>query len=203
MFDRYLRAVKDRLFAPLSRVFGPGLMPNVVTWTAFVVGMASAGAALAGARWLALALWLLNRVLDGLDGTHARTHGLASAYGGYLDIVLDFLVYAAVPIGLVGSGEATPALMLSAMLLLASFYVNTASWMYLAAILEQRREGVSATGESTTITMPPGLIGGTETVAFYTAFFLWPSHLRSLFTVMTALVLLTVGLRLAWARRHL
>ena len=33
--------------------------------------------------------------------------------------------------------------------------------MYLAAILEQRRQGVSATGEATTITMPSGL-GGTD-----------------------------------------
>lgn len=203
MFDRYLRPVKDRLLAPVARWFGPRLAPNVVTWAAFAVGLGSAGAAFDGHRLTGLALWLLNRMLDGLDGTQARTHGRSTAYGGYLDIVLDFAVYAAVPIGLVAGADASRGLTFGALLLLASFYVNAASWMYLAAILEQRREGASATGESTTVTMPAGLVGGTETVMFYTAFFLWPSYQVPLFGVMTVLVVLTVAMRLAWARRHL
>ena len=70
----------------------------------------------------------------------------------------------AVPIGLVAPGIAT-RFTLSAVVLLASFYVNTASWMRLAAILERRREGVSATGP------PPsrcrrGLLAA-PTVVFY------------------------------------
>ncbi|MGE3958167.1 MAG: CDP-alcohol phosphatidyltransferase family protein [Vicinamibacterales bacterium] len=203
MFDRYLRPLKDRLLAPCARAAGPRLSPNALTWLAFIIGMASATAAFHGDRWTALALWLLNRVLDGLDGTHARTHGLESAYGGYLDIVLDFAVYAAVPIALAASRAPEPGILLAALLLVASFYINAASWMYLAAILEQRRQGAGATGESTTITMPPGLIGGTETVVFYAAFFLWPASLSAIFGVMSALVLLTVVLRLAWAARRL
>ncbi|MGE3841268.1 MAG: CDP-alcohol phosphatidyltransferase family protein [Vicinamibacterales bacterium] len=203
MFDRYLRPLKDRALAPIARLAGPRLSPNIVSWTAFALGMGSAAAAFEGARGTGLLLWLLNRVLDGLDGTQARTHGRTTAYGGYLDIVLDFVVYAAVPIGLAAGAGSPSALMLSALLMLASFYVNAASWMYLAAILEQRQEGASATGEATTITMPSGLVGGTETVLFYVAFFLWPSYLRTLFTVMTILVMLTVLQRLAWARRHL
>ncbi|MFN7984119.1 MAG: CDP-alcohol phosphatidyltransferase family protein [Vicinamibacterales bacterium] len=203
LFDRYLRPLKDRALAPLSRLAGPRISPNVITGVGFVLGLGSAGAAYEGGRSLGLMLWLLNRLLDGLDGTQARTHGRSTAFGGYLDIVLDFVVYAAVPIGLVtGAGSARP-LTISALLMLASFYINAASWMYLAAILEQRRQGVSATGEATTITMPSGLVGGTETVVFYVAFFLWPSSLTMLFTVMTTLVMLTVLQRLAWARRSL
>lgn len=202
MFDRYLRPLKDRWLAPLARACGPRLSPNVVTWVAFVVGMASAAAALQGQLGLGLALWVVNRTLDGLDGTQARVHGLESAFGAYLDIVLDFAVYAAVPVALVAA-FATPALMLSGLVLLAAFYVNAGSWIYLAAILEQRRDGAAARGEATTITMPPGLVGGTETVAFYIAFFLWPSRLTTLFHLMTGLIALTVLLRLWWARRHL
>ncbi|MEP7305717.1 MAG: CDP-alcohol phosphatidyltransferase family protein [Acidobacteriota bacterium] len=200
MLDRYFRPAKDRWLSPVAYALGPRLSPNVLTWAAFVAGMASAGAALQGQLWLGLALWVLNRVLDGLDGTKARVHGQASAFGAYLDIVLDFVVYATVPAALVVF-FATPGLMLSGILLLAAFYVNAASWMYLAAILEQRREGAAARGESTA--MPPGLIGGTETVVFYIAFFLWPSALTTLFQAMSALVLLTVILRLWWAKRHL
>src|SRR3546814_1217422 len=43
----------------------------------------------------ALALILLNRLADGLDGAVAR-HARVSDLGGYLDIVLDFLFYSGV-----------------------------------------------------------------------------------------------------------
>jgi hypothetical protein len=75
--------------------------------------------------------------------------------------------------------------------------------MYLAALLEMRREGAATRGETTTITMPPGIIAGAETVVFYTLFFLLPAHQAALFTLMAVLVLANVALRLYWAARHL
>jgi phosphatidylglycerophosphate synthase len=202
VFDRYLRAAKDRWLAPVANALGPRVSPNALTWLGFAVGVASASAILVGWIGLALGLWLANRVLDGLDGTQARVHGRESQFGAYLDIVLDFVVYAAVPAALVAA-RGTRAEAVAGLVLLAAFYVNAASWMYLAAILEQRHEGAAARGESTTVTMPSGLVGGTETVAFYTAFLVWPSLLVWLFSVMGGLVLANVVLRLIWARRHL
>jgi len=202
MFDRYLRGVKDRCLAPLARMLGPGLSPATITWVAFGAGLASAAAVLAGAMAWGLFLWIANRVLDGLDGTHARVHGRESQFGGYLDIVLDFVVYAAIPIA-IAARQGTQTLTFAGLLLVASFYVNTASWMYLAAILEQRHEGATARGESTAVTMPPGLIGGAETVGFYVSFFIWPAYQTWLFQTMAALVFVNVVLRLNWARRNL
>jgi hypothetical protein len=80
---------------------------------------------------------------------------------------------------------------------------NGASWMYLAVLLEQRREGAASRGEATAGTMPPGVVGGAETVAFYIAFFLWPSQQARLFQAMTVLVVVNVVLRLLWGKRHL
>jgi phosphatidylglycerophosphate synthase len=202
MFDQYLRALKDRLLTPVARALGPGMHPDAITWLAFAVGIASALAVLAGHMQLALGLWLVNRLLDGLDGTQARVHGRESHFGAYLDIVLDFVVYAAIPAAIVVAARRDD-LALAGVLLLASFYVNSASWMYLAAVLEMRREGAAARGETTTITMPPGIVAGTETVVFYSLFFLLPSHQTTLFTVMAALVLANVALRVYWAARHL
>jgi phosphatidylglycerophosphate synthase len=103
-------------------------------------------------------LWLFNRVLDGLDGMVARFHARQSDFGGYLDIVLDFVVYAAIPVGLYwGNPGATNTAAL--ILLLSSFYVNAASWIYLSAILEKRAAGASARGELTSVTMPNGWWG--------------------------------------------
>jgi phosphatidylglycerophosphate synthase len=202
MFDHYFRALKDRLLNPVARALGPHLHPNTITWTAFAAGIASACAVLADLLPLALGLWLVNRLLDGLDGTQARVHARESHFGAYLDVVLDFAVYAAIPAAIVVAGR-TYDLALAGVLLLASFYVNAASWMYLAAVLEKRGDGATARGETTTITMPPGLVAGTETVVFYTLFFLLPSSQTLLFTTMAVLVLAGVAQRLYWATRHL
>lgn len=150
----------------------------------------------------ALGLWLLNRLLDGLDGLAAREHGRATDFGGYLDIMADFAVYAAVPIGLYLSRPGAQN-GLSLILMLGSFYVNAASWMYLSAILEKRDAGAGARGEVTSVTLPPGMIGGTETILFYAAFLIWPDHMRELFMLMAGLVLVGVGQRLGWAQRNL
>ena len=202
MLDRYLRPLKDRVLAPVARALGPGVHPNAISWVACGVGISSAIAVIAGRPGVALGLWLANRVLDGLDGTHARVHGRESDFGAYLDIVLDFIVYAAIPAALIVAGREYD-LAVAGVLLLGSFYVNAASWMYLAAVLERRREGATSRGEATATMMPPGVVAGTETMVFYALFFLLPSHQATLFRLMAALVLVNVAMRVSWAARQL
>ncbi len=202
MIDKVLREPKESLLSPLVK--GPlrRIHPTTVTVLAAVVGLAAAVAVWQGAYLPALALWAVNRVLDGLDGTLARITNQQSDLGAYLDIVLDHVVYTAIPLGLAlaaGTSEAFLALSL----LLASFYINGASWMYLAALIEKRHAGAVAQGELTTVTMPGGLIEGAETVFFYSLFLLFPGALVPLFGLMAALVLITAGQRVPWAIRHL
>lgn len=201
MLDHYLRAYKDTLLHPLTGCTG-NISPNTITVLAAVVGVAAAGAAATSWYGPALGLWLANRVLDGLDGLVARRCNRQSDFGGYLDIVLDFVVYALVPIG-VYWGMPTHAAAVSLIFLLGSFYVNSASWIYLAALLEKRQAGASVHGELTSVTMPVALIGGTETILFYCACLLWPAQLPWLFSLMAGLVLLGVGWRLKWAYANL
>ncbi len=211
MFDHLLRLLKDRLLAPIARAVGPGVSPNLVTLVACLVGLGAAWAASVGRFGLGLGLWAANRALDGLDGTLARVHERQTDLGGYLDILLDFLVYAVIPIGLaVGAaplrasrGAPIGWLELAAMALLASFFVNAASWMYLSALLERRQAGAKSRGELTSVTMPPGLIAGTETVILYSCFFLFPQRMAELFALMAALVGVTIVQRVVWARAHL
>ena len=61
--------------------------------------------------------------------------------------------------------------------LIGTFYVNAASWMYLAAILERCDLGASVTGERATVIMPPGFIAGAETFVFYCLVLLFPAYL--------------------------
>lgn len=202
MIDHYLRTTKERLLGRL--VVGPlrQVHPTAVTLLAAAVGLATAVAAWQALTLLALGLWLVNRVLDGLDGTIARRTGRQSDLGGYLDIVLDHVVYAAIPIGLmVADGSQAAYLVLA--LLLASFYINNAAWLYLAALLEKRGGGTSTRGELTAVTMPSGLIEGFETVLFYSLALLLPSAMISLFGLMAILTLLTAAQRAVWAIGHL
>jgi phosphatidylglycerophosphate synthase len=202
MFDDLLRRLKDRLFTPLAARIGRRVHPNVLSVVALAFGVAVALLAARRQYEAALACWGANRLLDGLDGTLARVSGQQSDFGGYLDILLDFVVYAAVPVGL-AHGAGTPGVVRAALWLEAAFFVNAASWMYLAAVLERRAAGAQARGELTTVTMPPGVIAGAETVLFYALFLMFPGRLTTLFTIMAALVGVNVVQRLIWAARKL
>jgi phosphatidylglycerophosphate synthase len=202
MFDDWLRSLKDRLLAPWLRRVSPVVRPNAISLVAFMCGVGAAAAAWQRRYGVALCLWLANRALDGIDGTLARVQNAQSDFGGYLDILLDFGIYALIPIGLV-AGAPTPGAWQAAVVMLATFYINAASWMYLAAILERRSVAPGPHADRTTVTMPPGLIAGAETFIFYTIFIICPTRLALLFVLMAALVGLTIVQRLVWAAKVL
>ena len=199
MLDKVLRPPKERLLVPAARLTRR-VHPTVLTLIAFGMGVLAVVAVLLHAPLVALGLWLANRFLDGLDGSAARFQHRQSDLGGYVDILLDMVIYAALPLALVVSAP-SPAGYLSLAFLLAVYYLNSGSWLYLAALLEKRRQGAGARGEQTSITMPSGLIEGAETVVCYCLFLLWPGQIVLLFSVFAALVLVTVSQRLVWAVR--
>jgi len=199
MFDSTLRRFKDQVGTPLARHMSR-VSPMFISILALAVGLFAAYGAFKGQYLWAFAFWILNRLLDGLDGLIARLHDRQSDFGGYVDILTDYIVYAALPIGLV-AGSASNERYLALIFLLAFFYVNTASWMYLAAILEKRAAHSPET--QTTIVMPAGIIGGFETILAYGIFLLFPAHITILFSIFATLVFITIVQRLIWAHKHL
>jgi phosphatidylglycerophosphate synthase len=204
MLDRSLRVPKDRMMAPLARWVGDAVHPTVISLGAFIMGLGCCALLYRGSWQGALVLWVLSRVLDGLAGAVARQQGRESDLGGYIDIMLDLVIYALVPIAAAASVSThTGALWISLSFLLGSFYVNAGSWMYLSAILEKRGRGASRRGEQTTVTFPTGLVEGAETMLFFTLIILLPAQLAALFWVMAVLVGVTAVQRLVWAARWL
>ncbi|MBI5965204.1 MAG: CDP-alcohol phosphatidyltransferase family protein [Chloroflexi bacterium] len=199
MFDTSLRRFKDQVGTPLARRMSR-VSPMFISILALVVGLLATYTAYKHQYIWALAFWFLNRILDGLDGLIARLHDTQSDFGGYMDILTDFVIYAALPIGLV-VGSPSEQHYLALIFLLATFYVNTASWMYLAAILEKRAAHAPET--QTTIVMPSGIIGGFETIIAYGIFLLFPAFITTLFSIFAALVFITTIQRLIWAKRNL
>ncbi|MFP4210847.1 MAG: CDP-alcohol phosphatidyltransferase family protein [Alkalispirochaeta sp.] len=210
MIDRFTRTIKDRLLLPLVDAIPQRVTPDMITVVSIVPGVAAALFGSLGLWGWGLGAFVLNRILDGLDGLLARRRVSQSDFGGYLDIMIDFLVYAVVPVGVeigAGSIDGIPewsrfATAMPLAILLGSFYINAASWMYLSAVLEKRRTADREPG-ATSVTMPPGLVEGTETIGFYILFFLLPRWSRILFLVMAAGTLIGAAQRLVWARRTL
>lgn len=200
MTDALLRRPKEAILGPLAR--RTPVHPTAITLVALVPGIGAALAAADGRNVLAVALWLLNRLLDGLDGTVARQRSMQSDLGAYLDIIGDFLVYAAVPIGLAANTGGTGA-WIAVAVLLASYYVNTVSWAYLSALLERRQHEAAAAPRLTSVAMPAGLIEGTETVVVYTIMLAVPGWSTALFWAMAGAVAVTVAQRVVWGLRNL
>jgi len=101
MLDQKLRVAKDKILASVTHlVAGLGLTPNQLTLLSFALGICSGHFCLVGGFTTGLLLWWLNRLVDGLDGAVARYSQRQTDFGGYLDIICDFIVYTTIPIDL-------------------------------------------------------------------------------------------------------
>ncbi|MFO0820920.1 MAG: CDP-alcohol phosphatidyltransferase family protein [Pirellulales bacterium] len=195
MLDRPVRRLIDPwLEYPAKLLFRCGVSATAITGTGFVVGML--GCAALAWRYYAIALVcvLLNRLADGLDGMVARRKGSTDA-GGFLDIVLDTIFYSAVPLGF-AVGE--PQVLLPAIFLVQSFMGTTSSFLAFAIVSAKR--GVTAGwGGAKSFYYHVGLMEGTETVLFLTAFCLFPSRFALLAWTFGSLCWLTTAIRIITA----
>ena len=187
---------------PIARLIGGRLRPTTITVAAAIVGLSAAVATAFGVYRLALGLWLLNRVIDGVDGSVARLTGRQSDLGGYLDLLLDVVVYSAIPIALVIE-RSEDRLSLVVLLLLALFYINITSWLYLSALIEKRAVTLRDRTILTSISMPSGMVEGGETVAIYALVLLMPQHALLLLSLMSGALAVGIIQRVCWALRNL
>lgn len=205
MLDRHLRPLidpfLDRLGTALVR---RGLRADAVTVFGLVLGLLGAAIIALGAPgWVALVAILAGRVADGLDGAMARAEGGEAGpgdFGGFLDITSDFAVYGAVPLAFAlrdPSGNA-----LAAAFLLASFYLNGATFLAFAAAAARRGITTQAQGVKS-LYYSAGLLEGAETILFFVALCLWPLAFAPMAWVFGALCLVTAAARMALARRVL
>lgn len=203
MLDRLARPLKDKLLHPIAKMIGQSISPNGITLFSFLIGLGSVYFVLTEQLVLALVLWIFNRILDGLDGVVARMSGRQSDFGGYLDILVDFILYALIPFAFTYTYGNNEGSWIFLVVMLSFFYVNSASWMYLSALLEKRKAGSEKRGEQTSVSMPSGIVEGTETVIIYTLFYLLPRNIDILYGIMSISLLPGIGFRLLWAWKKL
>jgi phosphatidylglycerophosphate synthase len=198
MLDGWARRLIDpALVRMASGLAGAGVSANAITIAACVVGVAAAGAIALGNLWLGLAFLLLSRLGDGLDGAVARIKGKTD-FGGYLDIVLDFVFYGAIPVGFAMLDPGANAL--AACVLVLSFYVNGASFLAFAIMAEKRGLSTDARGQKS-LFFTTGLAEATETIAFFAVFCLFPGWFPILAYVFAAICFYTALSRIVLASR--
>ena len=136
-----------------------------------LLGLVAALAVSAGQFYIALALLIGNRIADGLDGAIARATRPTDR-GAFLDIALDFLVYAAVPLGFAAWSPHANAF--PAAFLLASFVANGSAFLAFSVVAAKRGLTSEVQGKKS-IYYLAGLAEGFETIAFMKAGGLFPS----------------------------
>jgi phosphatidylglycerophosphate synthase len=193
MLDRQMLALTKPLVDRLAAsIHAKGLTANQVSFVGFGLGMLAALMIAHGNISLAIAPLLLNRVMDGLDGAVARL-GSTSDRGAFLDITLDFLFYAAIPLAFAFCNPERNAL--AAAVLLASF-IGTGVSFLAYAIMAAKRGETSTNYPSKGFYYLGGLTEGFETVLCFVAMCLWPQHFAMLAYIYAAMCCLTTLTRM-------
>ena len=198
MLDRHLRPLIDPPLDRLADALAPRLSADAVTIGGFAMGCLAMLAVMLGQFWLGLVLLLVNRVADGLDGAIARRNGITDL-GGYLDIVLDFIVYSGVVFAFAVADPAANAL--AAAFLVFSFMGTGASFPAFAIMAAKHGQDSPAQGTKS-IYYLGGLAEGTETILFLVAVLLWPAAFPLIAWLFGAVCWLTTAGRIMIAVRQ-
>lgn len=193
-----MRALAPPLRAVALVLVARGARADHITAVGFALGCAGAGFIAQGLFGWGLALIVLNRLCDGLDGAVARLTARTD-FGGFLDIVLDFIFYGLVPLAF---ALADPANALVAAMLAASFMASGGAFLALAALAARRGISTESHGPKS-LFYARGIAEGTETFAFFALVCLAPAWFVPAGTVFAALCWLTAAQRVALAARLL
>ena len=198
MLDRLATAL---IKAPVNRLakvlLRAGLNANQLTVAGFLIGLLAAFLIASHAYQTGAAALLASRLFDALDGAVARL-SQPTDQGGFLDITLDFLFYASIPLAFALSDPTRNAL--PAAVLLAAFVGTGTSFLAFAVIAAQRgMTSLDYPGKS--FYYLGGLTEATETLACFVAMCFWPAYFSELAFGFAALCGITLVTRIGWGWR--
>ena len=172
----------------------------MITFCGFLFGCVGAGFLAFHMLWPALACLGLNRLCDGVDGSVARHAGTDdTGFGGFLDIVLDMLIYGLWPFAF-ALGVDTHSTWMAACFLLVCYLGTGCSFLALSSILASKGR---AADDRKSLIFGHGLAEGTETFAFMAIICLLPGWFVPICYAYGTLCLLTIGQRILQANKLL
>lgn len=91
VYDGYIsKYINRKVSEPMARLLArTRLTPNQTSWGAFGIAFLSFVSFIFGQNIIGGLLAQLSSIVDGVDGSLARLKGMSSAFGGFLDSVLD------------------------------------------------------------------------------------------------------------------
>lgn len=191
MFDRSIQRLIQKPLSFLGKFLLKILQPNQITFIGFFFGIVMCFLIFIHSYFLAILFLFLNRLCDGLDGVMARQTS-PSPLGAYLDIILDFIIYAAFV--LVFSLENEINLLTGVFLLFT--YICTGTTFLTQAIIQpqldysQQQDNVEGEIPKSFI-YASGLIEGTETIFFMFLCLIMPKAFPILGFLFSILCLIT------------
>jgi len=191
MFDRSIQRLIQKPLSFLGKFLLKILQPNQITFIGFFFGIVMCLLIFIHSYFLAILFLFLNRLCDGLDGVMARQTS-PSPLGAYLDIILDFIIYAAFV--LVFSLENEINLLTGVFLLFT--YICTGTTFLTQAIIQPQLD-YSQQQDSIEDEIPKsfiyasGLIEGTETIFFMFLCLIVPKAFPILGFLFSVLCLIT------------
>lgn len=198
MFDGAIRPKIDPILNRLAtRLVQMGATADRVTIIGFILGCFAALAIIQGWFLIGLALLLISRIFDGLDGAVAK-QTQSTDFGGFLDIVLDFAFYGMIPLAFAIYDPAQNAL--AAAVLIFTFYANGASFLAFSTLAAKQGLETDVRG-SKSIFFTTGLTEATETIVLFALFCLIPSGFTLMAYIFAALCLYTTISRIMQAKQ--
>lgn len=165
-----------------------GLGADTLTVIGFAIGLVSSGLIASGYFLSGLVLLLISRAFDAFDGAVARLT-TPTDRGGFLDITLDFIFYASIPLAFAIANPAVNSLA-AATLLFA--FIGTASSFLAYASLSAKRGDLASPSKA--IRYLGGLTEAFETLLCFALMCLMPQHFALLaygFAVLCGITTLT------------
>jgi phosphatidylglycerophosphate synthase len=196
MLDAAIRPHIDKPLAVVAKqAVALGVSANTATALGFALGMGAAALVAGGLYWAGLAVFLISRLCDGLDGAIARQTKLTDL-GGYLDITLDFIVYAAMVFSFALADPARNAL--AAAFLTTSFMAPAATFLAYAIFAQKHGITTEIRGAKSLYYLG-GLTEGFETILTISLMCAFPDWFAVIAVVYAIMCWITGGTRIAAA----
>ena len=193
MIDKYLiKIFKPFLELVASPFYKFGVNANYISLFGLSLSFLSFYLILEGLNNIALFVFLLGRILDGVDGIIANKTSITE-FGGFIDIVFDLISYSLVPLAFILNDKSSAFF---GSILLATFF-GTSSAFFGIAIFENNKF-IKRNPEKSFYHVG-GFMGGSITILFLSLMFLFPEKFNLIALIFSVLCILGTIERIFYA----
>ena len=193
MIDKYfIKFFKPFLELVASPFYKYGVNANYISLFALSMSFLSFYLILKDLNYIALFVFLLGRILDGVDGIIANKTRITE-FGGFIDIVFDLISYSLVPLAFILKDNSN---VIFGSILLATFF-GTSSAFFGIAIFENNKF-IKRNPEKSFYHVG-GFMGGAITIFFLSLMFLFPEKFNLIALIFSVLCILGTIERIFYA----